>query len=127
MSLWPAIRDNAIKWFIGVVGGGIVTAGIWAFNNVVTRDSLAEFAVMIGEEVRDELAPITLQVESNTLAICTSRRSDLRAQIRDLKVEIAEMERDQFGPEWGNRESALLAEWREDYDAAYDELSGLGC
>lgn len=127
MSIGHAIRDHATKWLVGIVGGGLVTLIGWSFKNIVVKSDLENFAAMIGEEVRAEIAPLAMQQRANTRAICDGRRATLRAAVRDLKVELQEMSRDRGAEAWTNRDEALYQEWDIDLEEAQEELGTLDC
>lgn len=131
MSIGQLVRENAIKAVVATAVTGVVgISGAWLhglFERVVMKEDLEHFAAMIGDEVGAQIEPLARQQRLNTQAICTARREALRAALRDLRVELAQMQREQGGPGWDNRDEALLREWTTDLEDATDELSRLDC
>lgn len=131
MSVMQMARDHALKSIVAIVVGGALTGlGAWVrakVDSIVTKPDLEGFAAMIGEEMDARIEPIIEQQAINTEQICTGRRAVLKAAIRDLKVEIAEMRREQDSPGWTEVQTRLLSEWESDYEDAQEELADLNC
>jgi hypothetical protein len=125
-----AIKDHAVKWLVGAVGAAAISGGTWAWtklDDVVTRDDLDGVVEMVGADVGRRLQPIVQQTNDNTRAICVARRAPLRASVRDLKVEIEEMQKKRGTPTWTLGDEALFREWLEDLDEDSAELAELRC
>lgn len=129
MTIRAFVKEWLIKVLVTLGAGGALGGGAWLSTNIVFAGDLSALAEMISSDVAKQLQPIVKQTESNTTAICTARKADLKAAIRDLRVEIEQMEKEKAAEPrtWTVRDQALLEEWSDDYESATKEFNELTC
>lgn len=125
-------KQIAKETWVKAVSGIIATAGLggiaWLGKNIVTSGDLNAFVGMIVHELKAEIEPLKRQTEANTESICVGRKAVLGAAIRDLRVELDEMNRDKAArSDWTRTEELLRVEWSEDLAGNQSELAGLEC
>ncbi len=110
-----------------VLAAFVIFVTSWLWQNLV-------FAGDLDAAVKSGLAPVVLEVaavqtkvDANTTLLMTSIRNGLRADIRDLRKEIQEMEEQQvIAPDtWTDVHELLLDEWIVDLDELQIQLDAL--
>lgn len=135
MSLWKTtaskIATTVISSLLLVI---LSSAALWLKTNLVLAGDLTGFADMVTRSVRAELKPLkeqldtlSTQVNANTRDGRVSRAEALEAYIRDLTIEIQQMEDEKENNPgmWRDRDDLLLEEWRDDLNTANREYAAL--
>lgn len=131
MSWMPHIHDLWKKIVVSVAGIIIMAVLGWVgllisgwFTSIVHAD---ELQAILQSQIGTDLDKLRAQSAANSHAICRSQKVSLRASIRDLRVEIAEMKKREGGPDWDATDAALLVEWEEDLLDAEEQYERLDC
>jgi hypothetical protein len=140
-SFADAAREHWAKVAVGI--GGSVAVWVlsvswgWLHTNVVFASDLDKLTGKITEAVKEQIAPVIAQQDvlakqqaTNSLAICTTRKAQLRSAIRNTKVEIDDMEKERLRAKpgaWTTRDQQLLDELNSDLEQSQDEYDQLAC
>lgn len=136
--------SNGIKWaeiktkVLGtVITAVVIGVGAWSWNwasvNVVFAGDLAGLADDIGAKVDASIEPLTEAVlatnalaRQNTADVAQLRAEALRQSIRDLTVEVDEMQtRKASGTGWTGSDETLLGIWVDDLAMLTETLADL--
>lgn len=125
-------RQFSVTQVVGTASATVLAAlaifvGTWLWQNIVFAGDLDVAIKTAIEPVTAQVSAVNDKVIANTALLTRSIRNGLRADIRDLRKEIQDMEQQQeHAPDtWTAVHEALLDEWIEEQEQLEDQLDEL--